>query len=89
MASDDSSSEEPEDRPVTLLDETEDGFGLGGSEDGETGDAVLGETGDREMAIDDGPTLGPPRSDLASDRVPLSAEEAAVHLIDPGDDDRR
>ena len=68
--------EEPEelpvDRPVLLLDETEDG--LGAAEDldaGETGDAMLGELG---VA---------PTGDLATDRVPLSAEEAAVHIVDP------
>lgn len=82
--------EEPEerplvdDRPVQLLDETEDGFGAGGDVDfGETGDAMLGEAGEGEWAGDDtGPKLGPPSSDTAADRVPMSAEEAAVHVVD-------
>jgi hypothetical protein len=79
------------DQPVLLLDETEDG--LGAAEDldaGETGDAMLGEASDAVSTGDGGgPTLGPPPSDLASDRVPLSAEEAAVHIVDePGDDER-
>jgi hypothetical protein len=85
--------EEPEeragDRPVLLLDETEDG--LGAAEDldaGETGDAMLGELGDAGWAGDDaGPGLGPPPSGFAADRVPLSAEEAAVHVVDPEADD--
>src|ERR687893_209001 len=75
----------PEDRPVLLLDETEDG--LGAAEDldaGETGDTMLGEVGEGAWAGDDtGPSLGPPSGDLPSDRVPLSAEEAAVHVVDP------
>jgi hypothetical protein len=73
------------DRPVLLLDETEDGLGAAPDLDaGETGDTMLGETGEGSWAGDDlGPNLGPPTSDLASDRVPLAAEEAAVHIVDP------
>ena len=77
--------ERPLDRPVLLLDETEDG--LGAAEDidaGETGDAMLGELGEGAWAgDDDGPGLGPPPSGFPADRVPLSAEEAAVHIVDP------
>jgi hypothetical protein len=77
--------ERPSDRPVLLLDETEDGLGAAGDLDaGETGDAMLGELGDAAWAGDDtGPGLGTPPSDLAADRVPLSAEEAAMHIVDP------
>ena len=81
--------ERPGDRPVLLLDETEDG--LGAAEDldaGETGDAMLGEVGDATYAGDDtGPSLGPPTGELAADRVPLAAEEAAVHVIEPDSDE--
>ena len=77
--------ERPGDRPVLLLDETEDG--LGAAEDidaGETGDAMLGELGDAAWAGDDtGPGLGTPPSGFPADRVPLAAEEAAVHIVDP------
>lgn len=74
----------PEEPHVLLLDETENGFGAGEDSDaGETGDDVLGEVGDAVWEEDDrGPQLGTPRSDTAADRVPLSAEEAAVHLME-------
>lgn len=72
-----------DDRPVVLFDETEDGFGAGEGDDDETGDAILGEAGEAAWSGDDsGPGLGPPPGSLASDRVPLSAEEAAVHMVD-------
>lgn len=78
--------ERPADRPVLLLDETEDGFGLGEGEVDETGDAMLGEAGDLEGYSSGGEMgLGPPPSLTAADRVPLSAEEAAVHVVDVGD----
>lgn len=77
----------PPDRPVLLLDETEDGLGAAPDLDaGETGDAMLGEAGEGSYAGDDfGPSLGTPSSDLAADRVPLAAEEAAVHIVEPDD----
>lgn len=78
-------------RPVVLFDETEDGFGAGDpdTELGETGDAILGEAGETVWTGDDdgGPGLGPPRGALAADRVPLAAEEAAVHVVDAGERD--
>lgn len=81
--------EQPADDPVLLLDETEDGLGAAADLDaGETGSAVLGEAGERVRAgADDGPSLGPPPSSTAADRVPLAAEEAAVHLIGEDDED--
>lgn len=74
----------PGDQPVVLLDETADGDAEGLDLDaGETGDAILGEAGDAVgSGADTGPGLGTPPSELASDRVPLSAEEAAVHVVD-------
>lgn len=73
-----------DDRPVLLIDQTEDAFGAGGDIDaGETGDELLGEAGEGAWGGDDGgPTLGTPSSDTVADRVPLSAEEAAVHVVD-------
>lgn len=78
------------DRPVLLLDETEDAFGAGGDIDaGETGDELLGEVGEATWAgDDDGPGLGPPPSHTVADRVPLSAEEAAVHIVDVEGEDK-
>lgn len=71
------------DEPVLLLDETGDGPEESDLDEGETGSSVLGEVGDAEWAGDDaGPALGPPPSVSAADRVPLSAEEAAVHVRD-------
>ena len=71
--------------PVLLLDETEDGLGAAGDLDaGETGDAILGETGEGAWAGDDtGPGLGAPTGGFAADRVPLAAEEAAIHIVEP------
>lgn len=80
--------EEPEERPtgeaVRLLDQTEDGLGAAADLDaGETGNAMLGELGELDTVGDDtGPRLGPPPSVTAADRVPMSAEEAAVHVVD-------
>lgn len=72
---------------MLLLDETEDGLGAGADLDaGETGSSVLGELG--EATADDadgGPGLGPPASPTAADRVPLPAEESAVHIVDEAD----
>lgn len=85
--------EEPDDgaapdAAVQLLDETADALDEASDLDaGETGDWVLGELGDRDGPGDDrGPTLGPPPSLTASDRVPMPAEESAVHLVE-GDAD--
>ena len=75
-----------DDRPVQLIDQTEDG--LGAAEDldaGETGDAMLGELGDDAASdLDGNPSLGTPPSGYPSDRVPLAAEEAAIHIVEPG-----
>lgn len=79
----------PDDDPVLLLDETDDALDdeAHDLDEGETGDAIQGETGDAEWAGDNtGPSLGPPSSPMASDRVPLAAEESAVHVVDGGDD---
>ena len=76
----------PRDDDVTeLIDQTEDGLGAAADLDaGETGDAMLGEAGEGTwFGDDDEPSLGPPSSELASDRVPLAAEEAAVHVVEP------
>ena len=75
----------PAAEPVLLLDETEDGLGAAADLDaGETGDSMLGETGDGAWAGDDtGPGLGPPAADYTADRVPLAAEEAAIHIVEP------
>jgi hypothetical protein len=73
------------DDPVLLMDETADGDsgGLSDLDAGETGDTILGETGEGSWGGDDaGPGLGPPPGELASDRVPLAAEESAVHVVD-------
>lgn len=76
------------DRPVLLLDETDDAAEPSDLDEGETGSSVLGETGEADWSGDDnGPRLGPPSSPLAADRVPLPAEEDAVHLV--REDDRR
>jgi hypothetical protein len=81
-----------DDDGVQLVDETEDVAGIAEVSDidaGETGDEVLGETGQSDDGDDaqTGPSLGPPPDELASDRVPRSAEEAAVHVVD-GDEAR-
>jgi len=75
-----------DDQTFALLDQTEDGLGVGDLDEGETGSSVLGEAGEiDDDGGDDGPGLGPPSTVTAADRVPLAAEESALHVVDDDD----
>jgi hypothetical protein len=76
--------EQDEERPddaVQLIDETDDASPSDAERDidqGETGDAVLGELGEVELAGAWGRASG----ETIADNVPIPAEDAAVHVVD-------